>query len=100
MNNSTSHKPTNWILTEANSKDWGPDGDIYEYTDIPDDKQCIPLYPTDTIDVNIVLILLCFDTSKSKLKRKNGCDIYLRGITDFENALRAVDTVTNINNIE
>ena len=47
-----------------------------------------------------MLILLCFDTSKSKLTRKNGRDIYLRGLTDFENALRVVDTVTTINNIE
>ena len=99
MHNPTSYKPTNWMLTAKSTKDLGPDANIDDYTGIPDDEQCISLNSTGTIHASTVRILLCFDTSKSKWTSRIGCDIYLRGFTDFENVLRAVGTVANIDNI-
>ena len=88
------------MLTAESTKDWGPDANIYKCTGIPDDEECIPLSSTGTLDASTVLRLSCFDTSQSKWTSDIGRDIYLRGLTDFENALRAKGTVANIDNVE
>ena len=88
------------MLIANSTKDWGPDANIYKCTCIPNDKQCILIYSTCKSDASTVIRFSCFDTSKSKWRSKIDRDIYLRGLTDFENALRAVGTVTNMYNVE